>query len=239
MSDDERRAFTNAILLCTPHHIVVDRLHPEDYPVDMLMAWKRDHERDANIDQSALASVTDERLVELIEIAVKSVGPQRRVTVELGIGVATATGVLLLPSEIAHSYFDMYGDLGPPVVVVTTRNQGALKSFVNVHAVRLCPSGASLMAPDHFPGVNPRLPYELEVGESASWMCRISVLLPIITVLRERGADVTTLEGEVVLGSGETVTCDQLQIELQIPTSVRDKVPIFWSPMVAIGYYWR
>lgn len=216
MSDDERRAFSNLILLCTPHHTIVDRLHPDDYPIEVLTEWKTGHERDAEIDQGALAKMTDEHLVELIESAVKSFSPQRSVVVELGLGIANLSdrGILVLPTSTASSYFDMYSDLGPPIVIITARNQGALKSFVDSHALRLRPGGASLMSSDHFPGTNPRLPYELKVGESASWMYKISVMEQIITVLRAKGSKISCLTGEIVLGSGETLTSCELSIEL-------------------------
>ncbi len=219
MSDDERRAFSNLILLCTPHHTIVDRLHPDDYPIEVLTEWKTGHERDAGIDQGALATMTDEHFVELIESAVKSFGPQRSVVVELGLGIAKLPdrSILVLPTSTASSFFDMYSDLGPPVIIVTARNQGALKSFVDSHALRLRPSGASLMSPDHFPGTNPRLPYELEVGESTSWMYLISVMESIVKVLRAQGGNISCLTGEIVLGSGETLTSDELPIELLGP----------------------
>ncbi len=220
MSDDERRAFSNLILLCTPHHTIVDRLHPDDYPIEVLTEWKTGHERDAGIDQGALATMTDEHFVELIESAVKSFGPQRSVVVELGLGIADLPdrGTLFLPTSTASSFFEMYSDLGPPVIIVTARNQGALKSFVDSHDLRLRPSGASLMSHDHFPGTNPRLPYELKVGESTSWMYLISVMEPIVTVLRAQGGNISCLTGEIVLGSGETLTSDELPIELLGPT---------------------
>lgn len=216
MSDDERRAFANLILLCTPHHTIVDRLHPEDFPIDVLTGWKIGHERDAGIDQGALVTMTDEHLVELIESAVKSFGPQRSVVVDLGLGIANLPNrkILFLPTSTASSFFDMYSDLGPPVVIVTVRNQGALKSFVDSHTLRLFPSGTSLMSADHFPGTNPQLPYELEVGESASWMYLLFVIEPIITVLRTQGDSISCLTGEIVLGSGETLTSNELPIEL-------------------------
>ena len=44
MSDDERRAFGNLILLCKPHHTLVDKTHPERYTSNDLQQWK--HERE-------------------------------------------------------------------------------------------------------------------------------------------------------------------------------------------------
>ena len=76
MNDDERRSFANLILLCTPHHKIVDRLHPDDYPVAVLANWKAQHERDAGIDGSVLSPLTEDRLLDLIEKAVASADRQ-------------------------------------------------------------------------------------------------------------------------------------------------------------------
>lgn len=44
MTDDDRRAFDNLILVCPNHHRLIDRLQPDDYPADMLRHWKANHE---------------------------------------------------------------------------------------------------------------------------------------------------------------------------------------------------
>lgn len=45
MTDDERRAFENLILLCDEHHSIIDNPENEkDYPVSLLQEWKKLHE---------------------------------------------------------------------------------------------------------------------------------------------------------------------------------------------------
>ncbi len=45
MSDDERRHFENLILLCDECHTIIDNKdNEEEYPVDLLHSWKKDHE---------------------------------------------------------------------------------------------------------------------------------------------------------------------------------------------------
>lgn len=45
MTDDERRAFENLLLLCDEHHEIIDNpLNEIDYPKELLFEWKRDHE---------------------------------------------------------------------------------------------------------------------------------------------------------------------------------------------------
>jgi hypothetical protein len=76
MNDDERRSFANLILLCTPHHKIVDRLHPDNYPAEVLADWKVQHERDSGADGSALSPITEDRLLDLIEKAIASIEGQ-------------------------------------------------------------------------------------------------------------------------------------------------------------------
>jgi hypothetical protein len=64
MTDDERRSFANLILLCTSHRKVVDRLHPGDYPVDVLAGWKAQHEREAG--SMALSGRRSPKIVSMI-----------------------------------------------------------------------------------------------------------------------------------------------------------------------------
>ena len=45
MTDDERRDFSNLLLLCDEHHTIIDNKDNEDkYPVLLLKKWKIDHE---------------------------------------------------------------------------------------------------------------------------------------------------------------------------------------------------
>lgn len=44
MTDDQRRDFSNLILLCKPHHNLVDKRHPDRFPAQVLRAWKSERE---------------------------------------------------------------------------------------------------------------------------------------------------------------------------------------------------
>lgn len=206
MTDDERRAFANLILLCTPHHTIVDRLHPTDYPPEELQRWKTQRESDAGIDDLALSSLTEDRLVALIEKAVSSAQPERLVTAELGLGFTTGRELVSMPPAKAKDYIGAYRQYGPPVVILTVRNCGGLKAYVDSHRIRLAPSGFEIAVND-FPNLNPDLPSVLDVGESLTWLYRLDTLLRAVHATRgveAGGADM--LIGEASLGSGETVT---------------------------------
>ena len=45
MSDDERRDFSNLILLCDEHHTIIDnKVNEKRFPVSLLKKWKTEHE---------------------------------------------------------------------------------------------------------------------------------------------------------------------------------------------------
>ncbi len=82
MTDAERASYGNLILLCVPHHKLVDRLEPEKYPVELLTKWKVDNETTEGME--ALRSVAnDANLEDLIASVVERLGPRREVEVEL------------------------------------------------------------------------------------------------------------------------------------------------------------
>jgi hypothetical protein len=213
MTNDERRSFANLILLCTPHHKVVDRLHPDDYSVEVLAGWKAQHEQEAGIDGSALSALTEDRLLDLIEKVVASAGPQRVLTVELGLGVAAPGRAVIFPPDTAKDYFDMYADLGPAALVLTVRSQGALKAYVNSHAVRFEPVGVVLHGTDDFSRVNPPLLCGVDVGQSRSWMYNLELVTTMVRFLQKQEQSATVVVAEVSLGSGEVLKSAKLAVE--------------------------
>lgn len=44
MTDDQRRAFENLLLVCPNHHRRIDRLEPHKFPPDLLRDWKARHD---------------------------------------------------------------------------------------------------------------------------------------------------------------------------------------------------
>ncbi|WP_049806812.1 hypothetical protein [Pseudofrankia inefficax] len=66
MSIEERNAFGNLILLCTPHHKVVDKTSPDEYPVQLLRSWKAQREAAGQTALAGLRQVTEARLEEMI-----------------------------------------------------------------------------------------------------------------------------------------------------------------------------
>jgi hypothetical protein len=72
MTDDARRSFSNVVLLCKPHHTLVDKAHPDDYSIPDLEEWKANREGGGLAALKGLGGLTEERLEALIRGAVAS-----------------------------------------------------------------------------------------------------------------------------------------------------------------------
>ena len=73
MTDRERNHFRNLLLLCKPHHTVVDNKANEHlYEEDELLQWKRDVEGDYADDLDQLDWLTEEKLQTLMASAVST-----------------------------------------------------------------------------------------------------------------------------------------------------------------------
>lgn len=219
MTDDERRGYANLILLCIPHHKTVDRLHPEKYSVDELGRWKREHE-DA-IGTASLEGITEDRLAQLIEEAVRAAGVKRHVELEIAPGISMPTGVFPIPGDQPGAFFDFYRDIGVPALLLTARNPGPIDVVVNSHGIRLLPANTTIQLP-YTPYQN--LPALLRPGHSLTWAYPVSALhLPVLT-LENRGYTITHLRSEVTLATGENVISDEITL---LSLGRLDRVP--WS----------
>jgi hypothetical protein len=69
MTDDERRAYRNLILLCKPHHELVDNRHPERFTVADLEGWKAAREGEARSVLEDIGPVDEATLEELLRNA--------------------------------------------------------------------------------------------------------------------------------------------------------------------------
>lgn len=76
MTDDERRAFSNLILLCKPHHELVDRRHPDRYSIEDLEGWKRSREGSAIGALAQVGPISEDSLAGLLTQSVADVQAQ-------------------------------------------------------------------------------------------------------------------------------------------------------------------
>ncbi|WP_235496161.1 HNH endonuclease signature motif containing protein, partial [Streptomyces violaceoruber] len=79
LSTEDRNGFGNLILLCHPHHTEIDGTNSDQYPVEVLMRWKRERESDGVSALAGLGELTEQRLGEMISEAqtalVDRIGP--------------------------------------------------------------------------------------------------------------------------------------------------------------------
>ncbi len=93
MTDDERRAFSNLVLLCKPCHDLVDKRHPEDYPRERLEQWKSDREGSSRPALAALGRVDEAYLAALLtSMADGTIGGASIEVVEAGRAVLVRPG---------------------------------------------------------------------------------------------------------------------------------------------------
>jgi hypothetical protein len=66
MTDAERNAFDNLILLCLVHHKIVDKIRPDDFTIETLRAWKVTREAAGHAALRGLRGLTEDRLQEML-----------------------------------------------------------------------------------------------------------------------------------------------------------------------------
>jgi hypothetical protein len=71
MAAQDRRAFRNLILLCHPHHTIVDKRRPQDYPASTLEKWKAEREQDHEAALSQIGSITADGLQDVLAEVLK------------------------------------------------------------------------------------------------------------------------------------------------------------------------
>ena len=71
MPPPQRKTFSNLILLCFPHHVIVDKRRPQEFPATTLEQWKADRERGHEAALSRIGDVTAEQLQDVLASAIK------------------------------------------------------------------------------------------------------------------------------------------------------------------------
>lgn len=219
MTNEERRSFPNLILLCTPHHDLVDNKKPTVYTTRTLQGWKSTRESATGADLAELSGITEETLVAAMEAAIRASRGAREAKLELSSGllVENGAGLVMLP---LGRYPTVIGDAGSDhrCVAVTVRSTGDLPVTVEgistYYRLRADPTVESkLMGRDDYPGRNPRLPCRIEGGESKTWCTALSTFEMIMNGFTANGQEVTHFRYEVSLGSGEILTSEVHGVE--------------------------
>lgn len=216
MTDAERAAFDNLVLLCKPHHDLVDRIRPENYSVETITSWKRDREQGV---AGSLRTLTDDHLIELLEGVMLDLRPQRLVTVELRGGLMTesVSGVVTGPlggMDIIRQANPAFRS-APLIMVTLVRNVGALRASVEAVTIDYLLDGhpdtpVSMVGENRLPYLNPQLPAPLEVGASLKWLTPAESPQLIARGIANMGRRLSHVRASVSLGSGETVRSETL-----------------------------
>lgn len=221
MTDAERRAFENLILLCVPHHKLVDGRRRDESSPEMLQGWKSSNEPAEGVEALASAGLTDEILETVMEQIVAQVGPKREVEVDLD------PGLVMSPTEVAAmgpmagmgTILDINPHMKeqPKVLIANIRNTGTLAASVEgidlwvVLGQLENSSGFTLMGRNDFGASNPRLPYRLEDGNAVRWLTKKETIAEIVKAARAAGFTVLGIRAAVRLGTGEKVESDLLE----------------------------
>jgi hypothetical protein len=213
LSDQDRASFDNLVLLCKPHHDLVDRIDPDRFAARVLKEWKMDREGPGIAALRGLRGLTEGRLEEMLEKAIRTVGPQREVTLEVVGGVFLGGGVATGPLDGWRTVLDMNPSVtGTRVVAAILRNTGALPASLHNISIYflLGPAGSrgqfSLLGRNDFPVLNPSLPARLEVGEGITWLTSLETFQWVVTQLTLNGVKSEEFRVEAMLGSGERIT---------------------------------
>lgn len=213
MTDEERAAFENLILLCTAHHKLVDRLAPGEYPAEVLRGWKEMSEPQG-AEQSVGAKIDFSNIETLLQQVADSMIAERRIEVDLLGGVLmNRSECVAFPLAEAITIFAFNAHLRgmPRVIVASIRNIGTVAASVeavDIHYSMLAPGAStggtfSLLGRNDFPYNNPRLPYRLEDGASLDWHMRHETVEQVDSA--HPNLQVGEIWVRVRLGSGDLV----------------------------------
>lgn len=212
MTDAERAAYANLILLCVPHHKLVDRVEPEKYPAEMLAEWKVSNEGADSV-ESLRAVATDVNLTDLIEEVAARLTPIRKVSVELVAGLFTGDGATTSPIDQMVAILRLNPQLHamPRVLVANVRNTGT--AAVSLEAVDLhyevdAPESRgsaefTLLGRNDFLMQNPALPYRLLDGDALHWYTKVETVLDVVRAAAPR--KILSVQVRVRLATGEEV----------------------------------
>jgi hypothetical protein len=229
MTDAERASFSNLILLCTPHHNVVDRRHPEDYPAEVLRAWKTDHEGVAGVPP---LPVTESTLLDAIRDAVEHAKPQREVKIEFHAALLTPEGPFGGPFQaVAQMRASPDLERASRLLVTTIRNSGGLPSVVEavdlhfaltVAPGQTAPGDIVMLGRNDVPKMNADLPHRLLVGDAMHWYLSAGTIAAVPDGIRRSGAEATIhrVFARVRLATGEVI----------------DSENVSWTDVAAAGF---
>jgi hypothetical protein len=228
MSDEQRRAFANLILLCRPHHELVDRRSPTDFPAPVLLDWKQAREASLEAPIESIAGLNEDQLALLLDRVVRDTRSVRQIEVDPLAGVLVASGVVTGPISADFRQVIATNPTlvdGERVLVLHLRNVGS--AAVQVTSVDIVvdvalnsaergpgqSASAALKGRNDYLGINPELPARLLDGEALTWLTSVGTIHLLWRGLRQGAQVPHALHGEVGLATGEVVRTARLSID--------------------------
>ena len=221
MTDPERAHFDNLLLLCKPHHDLIDSIAPTEYPEELLLGWKRDH-----LGDSALLAASAGLTAASLEQALLAVGQglrRREVSVELGLVVTMPDGqqIRTSPRGLAELRKANPGRLfEAPGLVTSVTNTGFVPVSVASTSLyfgpqRLADSGPemTLMGRNDFPFHNPRLPQTLGSGEGLHWQTSSQTVVMHTNEKVRQLVAMQYVHADARLATGEAFVSNELAVD--------------------------
>ncbi|MPY12314.1 hypothetical protein [Arthrobacter bussei] len=218
MTDGNRAAFSNLMLLCTTHHKLIDGPHRDRYPIELLHQWKTERESDPGA--LSATNLTDDTLEEVLESLMARFGPIREVVVELEAMLWVAGSILKSPFDsmgilLTHNAHHRGRERG---AVVTIRNTGT--ADVSVEDVSLIyhlepPTPEIKGAEFTLMGRNDYLhlqsvPHRLLSGDAFQWLTKAVTLAECEAAAAGVGKQYHSLIARVRLATGETIESPEI-----------------------------
>ncbi len=214
MTDDERRAVGNLMLMCRGHHTIIDD-HEDDYPVPLLHEWKATRESQTGIAAALAATGVDEvGLADLILSVIRDMGSIRRVEVDLeaairvGESEAITSPLELVPTALAANPHLQRGEVLVSADVRNVGGQPVSIASVDLHfGIRI--AGAldlaymTMARRNDLPVINPRLPVRVLDGAATRWSWNRTTVAIVLAAVASTGQTIETVHVEVRLESGE------------------------------------
>lgn len=206
MTDKERAAFNNLVLMCTPHHKLIDGPNRGKYPAELLHEWKKNHEPE--ISSAAGEGITADNLESLLEDFLAKTGPIRDIATDL-------QAVLWVPGNTVMMPFDALGVMlkanpdrrGDERGMVTTiRNTGSADVVVTevilLQVVEGSGAEVTLFGRNDY-GFLQELPHRILNGDSLNWLTKAETLSMCEAAVVATGNQVSEIYAKVRLATGE------------------------------------
>jgi hypothetical protein len=216
MSDTERAAFSNLMLMCTTHHKLIDGPKSSEYSAELLQKWKTDHE--PGIGALPEGNITADNLEEVLESLMAKIPPVREIAIDLEASLWIPGNTMKMPFRDLSILLENNAHLRTCVrgVVTTVRNTGT--ADVTVAEVTL----VQVMGDPNAPGAEftlmgrndflPRqkLPHRLPTGDALEWLTKSQTIAMCEAAATSVGKQYSALYTKVRLASGAKIESQRI-----------------------------